>query len=91
MYERLTRGGIEGSYIRDVLSENDCETSLKMPVNVTVEEPRARVVCRAADRDVIPRSTGTDGIALRRVDVIVVVASGTADDIEGVLRGHELD
>ena len=62
-----------------------------MEVDVAMEEPRARVVRREADRDVIPLSTGTDGIALRRVVVIVVVASGTADDIEGVLRGHELD
>ena len=82
---------VVGRCISRVLAQYHRKASFQVEVNVTVEEPRARVVRREADRDVIPRSTGTDGIALRRVVIIVVVASGTADDIEGVLRGHELN
>ena len=55
-----------------------------MEVEVAVEEPRARVVGREPDRDVIARRAGANNIALRGVDVVVVGGAGGADDMEDV-------
>ena len=58
-----------------------------MEVDVAVEEPRAGVVGREADGDVVARRAGGDNIALGRVDVVVGVAARAAHDPELVLWG----
>ena len=57
-----------------------------MEVDVAMEEPRAGVVRREPDRDVVSRGAGVDRVALHRVHIVVVAAARTADDVEGVLR-----
>ncbi len=82
----LTRRGVKRSSIHCVLTQDNGEPSVEMVVNVTVEEPRARVVGREPDSDIVTCSPRTDGVALRRVHVVVVGAACAADDVEGVLR-----
>jgi len=40
-------------HIRDILGEDDSKASAQVPVNVAVEEPRARVVSEEPDRDIV--------------------------------------
>ncbi len=61
-----------------------------MKIDMAVKEPRARVVGRETNRDVVPCGAGADSVALRRVHVVVVAAPRAADDVEGVLRGQIL-
>ena len=53
---------------------------------MAVEEPRARVVRREPDGDIVACRARADGVALRRVHVVVVGAAGAADDGKGVLQ-----
>ncbi len=57
-----------------------------MPVNVAVEEPRARIVSEESDRDVIVIGDVPDAhdIADDRVVEVISLATGAADDVEGV-------
>ena len=50
-----------------------------------MEEPRARVVRREANGDVVTRRTSADGVTLDGVDVVVLGAAGRANNVEGVL------
>ena len=60
-----------------------------MPVDVAVEEPRAGVVRREANRDVVTGDAGADNIALGRVDVVVVCLTGATNNVECVLERGE--
>ena len=55
-----------------------------MPINVAVEEPRARIVSLESDRDVIARVPDAHDIAFDGVDVVISRATGAADNVEGV-------
>jgi hypothetical protein len=55
-----------------------------MPVNVAVEEPRARIVSEESDRDVIAGAPDAHDIAFDGVVVVISRAAGAADDVEGV-------
>jgi hypothetical protein len=57
-----------------------------MPINVAVEEPRARIVSEESDRDVIVIGYVSDAhnIADDRVVEVKCLAAGAADDVEGV-------
>jgi hypothetical protein len=56
----------------------------QMPIDVAVEEPRARIVSEESDRDVIVRVSDAHDIAFDGVDKVITLAAGTADDMEGV-------
>ena len=78
-------GGRDGRRdVRGVLGHDDRKPGLEVEVDVAVEEPRAGVVRREADRDVVARRARADDVALRGVHVVVVGAAGGADDVEGV-------
>ena len=55
-----------------------------MPVNVAVEEPRARIVGEETDRDIIPSVTNTHDVPNNRVVKVVGRATGATDDMEVV-------
>ena len=82
--QRTGRGNRARDLIR-LLSKNDGEASLEVEVDVAVEEPRARVVRREANGDVVTRRTSADGVTLDWVDVVVLGAAGRANNVEGVL------
>ena len=84
----LTRRSIGRRSIGSVLREHDSKPCVKVPVDVAVEEPRAGVVGRETNRNVVSRRASADSVTLGRVDVVVAVVSGTANDVEGVLLQH---
>ena len=53
-----------------------------MPVNVAVEEPRARVVSIEPDRDIIAEVAHAHDITDDRVIIVVRVITSTADNEE---------
>jgi hypothetical protein len=55
-----------------------------MPINVAVEEPRARIVSEESDRDIIVIGNVPDAhdIADDRVVKVICFAAGAADDVE---------
>ena len=55
-----------------------------MPVNVTVEEPRAGIVGEETNRDIIPSSTNTHDIPNNRVIKVVGRVTSAADDMKVV-------
>jgi hypothetical protein len=55
-----------------------------MPINVAVEEPRARIVSFESDRDVIARVPDAHDIAFDGVVEVISGVAGAADDVEGV-------
>ncbi len=57
-----------------------------MPINVAVEEPRARIVSKESDRDIIAhaRVPHAYDIADDGVVEVISLAAGAADDVEGV-------
>jgi hypothetical protein len=55
-----------------------------MPVDVTVEEPRAGVIGKKANCDIIPRVTYTHDIPYNRVDKVVGRVTGATDHVEVV-------
>lgn len=55
-----------------------------MPINVAVEEPRARVVSEESDRNVIARVPDAHNIADDGIVEVISFAVGAADDVEGV-------
>ena len=56
-----------------------------MPVDVAVEEPRARVVSGEADGDVVAVAADAHDITLRRVFIVVGSLTGRAYHVELVL------
>ena len=82
--QKLTRGGDRRRHVRRVLRKDDREPSLKMEINMAMEEPRPRVVRREPDRHIIPRRTRAHHIALRRVHVVVLRLPRPAHDVERV-------
>ena len=55
-----------------------------MPINVAVEEPRARIISEEPDRDVIVSVSDAHDVADDWVVKIISLAPGAADDVEGV-------
>ena len=55
-----------------------------MPINVAMQEPRARIVSHETDRYVVPNIPSGHYIAPYGVDVVVLIAPCTANDIKGV-------
>ena len=55
-----------------------------MPVNVAVEEPRAGIVGKETNRDIIPSVTNTHDITKNRVVKVVRRVTSAADHIEVV-------
>lgn len=55
-----------------------------MPVNVAMHEPRAGVVRREPEGNVVAGTTNTHDITAYRVGVIVFAAAGDTDDIKVV-------
>lgn len=56
----------------------------KMPVNMTMQEPRARVVSNEAERNVVVGTSDVHHITTDGVGVIVRRASSNAYDVKGV-------
>ena len=56
----------------------------KMPINVTMEEPRARIVSAEPERDIITRSTDVHSVAPNRVCIVVRRTACNTDDVKGV-------
>jgi hypothetical protein len=55
-----------------------------VPVNVAVEDPRARIVGEETNRDIIPSLTNTHHIPNNRVDKVVGRVTSAADHMEVV-------
>ena len=81
----VRRDRVDGFSIADILGEDDGETSIQVEVDVTVEEPRARVVRLEADRDVVVSAgPGRDSVAPDGVVVVVDSTVRAANDGEGM-------
>jgi len=57
--------------VRDILSKHNSEASVQMPIDVAMEEPRARIVRLEADCDIISSITNTHNISDNRVVEVV--------------------
>ncbi len=57
-----------------------------MPIIVAVEEPRASIISKESDRDVIARVRVPDAhdIANHGIVKVISLVAGAADDVEGV-------
>lgn len=65
--------------------EQDCvRARLKMPVYVAMQEPRTRIVCFEAERDVVVGAADVHHVTADRVDVVIRRTSGNAYDVKGV-------
>jgi len=58
-------------HFRNILSKDDGEASIQVPVNVAVEEPWARVVGEEADGDIVASIADTDDVADYGIDEVV--------------------
>ncbi len=58
----------------------------KMPINVAVEEPRARIISKESDRDIITRIRVPVAHDIANHGIVIVISrvAGAADDVEGV-------
>jgi hypothetical protein len=56
----------------------------QVPIDVTVQEPRSRVVSEESDRHIIPQSSHAHDIADHRVVIVVSRISSAADYVEVV-------
>ena len=63
----------------------DC-VRLQMPVHVTVQEPRTRIIRNEAESDIIVCRADVDGISSRGVHKVILRRPGSADDIEVMLN-----
>ena len=57
---------------------------IQVPINVTVEEPRARVVRLEPDRDIIAISSDAHNVTDDWVNIVVGVVARAADNVECV-------
>jgi len=55
-----------------------------MPIDVAVEEPRARIISKESDRDIIARVPNAHDIAKNGIVIVISLVAGAADDVEGV-------
>lgn len=63
------------------------ESCREMPVDVTVDEPRPRVICfEPDDGRVVLKLTQPDHIATNRILIVVFIRPSAANDREGVLE-----
>ncbi len=56
----------------------------QMPIDVAVEEPRARIISKESDRDIIARVPVAHDIANHGIVIVISRVAGAADDVEGV-------
>jgi len=56
----------------------------QVPIDVAVQEPRARIVSEESDRHIIPRISHAHDIADDRVVIVVSRTSSAADHVEVV-------
>lgn len=70
--------------LRGIFCEDNSKTTLKMPVNVAMEEPRAWVVRFETEGDVVARSTNIHRVAADGVDEIVLGTTSDAYNIKGM-------
>jgi hypothetical protein len=70
--------------VRDILPKHNGKASLKVPIDVAMEEPRASVVGDEPNRDVIARTTCAYNITARRIGKVRRGLSSALDDGECV-------
>jgi len=69
-------------HVRDILSKDNGEASIQVPIDVAMEEPWSRVVGEETDCHFISRVANTHDISDDRVDEVVSRATSGADDME---------
>jgi len=80
-----TIGNVLARYVRNILSENDSETQIQVPVDMTVEEPWARVIGEEPNRyDIRMASASAHDIANDRVVKVVGRIPSATDHVERV-------
>jgi hypothetical protein len=70
--------------VRRINTSGTYDLRLKMPVNVTMKEPRTSVVGRESDRHIITGITNTNNVPPWGIDVVVSGTSGATNNIECV-------
>lgn len=55
-----------------------------MPVDMTMQEPRSRVVSHETDCNIVGTTTDADGVTARRVRIVVCRTTGGTNDVEGM-------
>jgi hypothetical protein len=60
------------------------DSLFQVPINVTVEEPRARIVREESDRHIVTGGADAHHVADDRIVKVVSRVSSTAHDVEGV-------
>lgn len=71
-------------YPHDKLTRGRDDVRDKMPVDVTVHDPRASVIRLEPDGNVVGSGANANYIALNRVHVVVDIAAGASNDTEDV-------
>jgi len=71
-------------HIRYIFRKYHGETFFQVPINVAVEEPRARVVSHEPDRDTIVSAADAYDIADDRILEVVCRTSRTTNDVKGM-------
>jgi len=74
--------GVRSGDFRYVFSKDESETKVKMPVNVTMQEPRTWVIGFEANGNVIAWTANADYIPNDGIVVVVIRAVRTADNGE---------
>lgn len=69
---------------RSVFGEYNRETNVEVPIDMAVQEPRARVVCSEAESDQVVGTTNVDCITLNGVVKVVGVIARRANYTEGM-------
>ena len=60
------------------------DSPFQVPIDVAVQEPRARIVSEEPDCHIIPRISHAHDIADNRVNIVVCRISSAADHVEVV-------
>jgi len=78
----LVRDRVRCWHVRDILSKDNGEASIQMPIDVAMEEPWSRVVGEETDCDFISRVANTHDISDDSVVEVVGRVTSAADDVE---------
>lgn len=70
--------------IRGTFRHYHSKTGFKVPVNVTMQEPGARIVGHPSDHHLLPNDPSADHITANGVHVIEGIAVGALYDTEGM-------
>lgn len=65
-----------------VFSENDSQTAFQVPVDMTMYEPRSRIVSDEAERNIVSAFSDVDYIAADWILEVIFIASSDTNDIE---------